>query len=78
MDFWFHFQLLIGVIAQSHSAETDLVELNTKKTKKCSHRDDAELILLILGNFHEWGKTSQAFWCYQMTKISTNTWQITI
>jgi hypothetical protein len=26
MDFLFHFQLLIGVIAQSHSAETDLVE----------------------------------------------------
>jgi hypothetical protein len=29
------------------------VRLNTKKTKKCSHRDDAEMILLILGNFHE-------------------------
>jgi hypothetical protein len=27
--------------------------VNTKKTKKCSHRDDAEMILLILGNFHE-------------------------
>jgi hypothetical protein len=30
MDFLFHFQLLIGVIAQSHSsAETDLVESTT-------------------------------------------------
>jgi hypothetical protein len=28
--------------------------VNTKKKKKkCSHRDDAETILLILGNFHE-------------------------
>jgi hypothetical protein len=26
MDFLFHFQLLIGVIAQNHSAETELVE----------------------------------------------------
>jgi hypothetical protein len=30
MDFFlFHFQLLIGVIAQSHLAETDLVESTT-------------------------------------------------
>jgi hypothetical protein len=29
MDFLFHLQLLIGVIAQSHSAETDLVESTT-------------------------------------------------
>jgi hypothetical protein len=29
MDFLFHLQLLIGVIAQSYSAETDLVESTT-------------------------------------------------
>jgi hypothetical protein len=29
MNFLFHFQLLIGIIAQSHSAETDLVESTT-------------------------------------------------
>jgi hypothetical protein len=29
MDFLFHFQLLIGVIAQSHTAETDLVKSTT-------------------------------------------------
>jgi hypothetical protein len=49
-----------------------------KKTKKCSHRADVDEILLILGKFHELGLIKrgdkfQAFWCYQMTQILTNT-----
>jgi hypothetical protein len=43
-------------------------KLNTKKTKKCSHRADYDEILLILGNIHECrhikrGEKFQAFWC---------------
>jgi hypothetical protein len=48
--------------------------LNTKKTKKCSHRAEFLMILLILGNFHQWGLIKrgdkfQAFCCYQISTI---------
>jgi hypothetical protein len=47
--------------ASSHFKTANIyVKLNTKKTKKCSHRDDAEMILLILGYFHEWGLLKKA------------------
>jgi hypothetical protein len=42
------------------------------------HRAEIMMILLIFGNIHQCrhikqGEKFQAFWCYQMTQISTNT-----
>jgi hypothetical protein len=40
MDFLFHFQLLYGVLSQSHSAETDLVESTTVQQLALAVRDN--------------------------------------
>jgi hypothetical protein len=58
--------------------KSEPVLVNTKKTKKCSHCAEIMMILLIFGNIHQCrhikqGEKFQAFWCYQMTQISTNT-----
>jgi hypothetical protein len=53
-------QFLSFIGSHSHALLSLIDKLNTKKTKKCSHGDDAEMILLILGNFHERGLIEKA------------------